>query len=237
MRMKRMAWGITGGGQHLEQSVEAVFRLSRDNHVCSFVSRAAEEVLHMYGVFERVAEISGGEYLEELILESQTGLSFPETGRFMLGRVDVLLVAPATANTVAKMAWGIADSLVTNAVAMANKSAVPVYVLPTDLEGQAQSRTPYSIDREICRQCDPCPAREGCPQGAVNQQIDLMRCDGCGTCASLCQYGAISAVSLRVKTREIDRRNLDQLRRFPGITVLDGPGDIEKIFQELAGAL
>jgi len=228
-KMKRIAWGITGGGQHLEESIEAVFSLARENHVCSFISRAAEEVLHMYGHFERVREISCGEYLEELVLESGTGFSFPESGRFMLGRFDLLLVAPATANTVAKMTWGIADSLVTNAVAMANKSDVPVYVLPTDLVGNAQSKTPYSIDREVCRRCDPCPAKEGCPRGALNLQIDLMRCDGCGICADLCRHGAISATSLRVKVREIDRMNLDQLRKLPGITVLNGPQDIYKI--------
>ena len=39
---------------------------------------------------------------------------------------------PATANTVAKIAMGIADSLVTNAVAQALKIRVPTYIFPVD---------------------------------------------------------------------------------------------------------
>ena len=39
---------------------------------------------------------------------------------------------PATANTVAKIAYGIADTLITNAVSQAMKTAVPIYIYPVD---------------------------------------------------------------------------------------------------------
>ena len=39
---------------------------------------------------------------------------------------------PATANTVAKIVVGIADTLVTNAVAQANKADIPIYIFPVD---------------------------------------------------------------------------------------------------------
>ena len=42
--------------------------------------------------------------------------SYPITGRLSLGKYDLLIVTPATANTVAKIVHGISDTLVTNAV-------------------------------------------------------------------------------------------------------------------------
>ncbi len=43
-------------------------------------------------------------------------------------------VAPATANTVAKLVHGIADTLLTNCVSMANKAGREVFILPVDRE-------------------------------------------------------------------------------------------------------
>lgn len=229
--MKRIAWGITGGGQYLAESIAAVGSLAARSTICTFVSLAGEEVLHMYGLFPQVRKISGGGYLEEIFLECDSGKSFPKTGRLMLGRFNMLIVAPATSNTVAKIAHGIADTLVTNAVSLANKASVPVYILPTDLEPSADTRTPYSVDRERCQSCDPCPAAEGCPAGAIAPvpQIDLALCDGCGKCVSLCLHGAIGPVEFRVRTREIDRINIERLRIMPGIEVLESAEDIRSL--------
>ena len=44
----------------------------------------------------------------------------------------MLIIAPATANTVAKIVRGIADTLVTNAVAQTAKGETPIYILPVD---------------------------------------------------------------------------------------------------------
>lgn len=229
--MKRIAWGITGGGQYLAQSVAAVGSLAARSTICTFVSLAGEEVLHMYGLFPQVRKISGGGYLQELFLERDSGKSYPKAGRLMLGRFDMLIVAPATSNTVAKIACGIADTLVTNAVSLANKAGVPIYILPTDLEPSSETRTPYSVDRERCQSCDPCQAAEGCPKGAFvhGPQIDLPLCDGCSMCVSLCQHGAIGPVEFRVRAREIDRMNIERLRDMHGVEVLGCPEDIRRL--------
>jgi len=59
------------------------------------------------------------------------------------GRYDFVLIAPATANTVAKIAHGIADTLVTNAAAQAMKVDVPVYIFPVDQkEGEIITKLP-----------------------------------------------------------------------------------------------
>jgi len=224
--MLSIAWGITGAGHFLAESMAAVRALSRRNRICTFVSRAGEEVLRMYGLYGQLSEISGGGYLEEIILERQEGYSSPRAGRFMVGKFDLLIVAPATGNTVAKIAYGIADSLVTNASALSNKAGVPIYVLPTDVAEAAQTRTPLSIDRELCRRCEPCPPKEECPRQAIGEQIDLKRCDGCGLCITSCEFGAIRGWALPVQTRELDRANIVKLRSIPGITVLKSPEEI-----------
>jgi dihydromethanopterin reductase (acceptor) len=224
-----IAWGITGAGHFLAESVAAVQELSQRNRICTFVSRAGEEVLRMYGLYGQLSGISGGGYLEEIILEREEGYSSPRAGRFMVGKFDLLIIAPATGNTVAKIARGIADSLVTNAAALSNKAGVPVYVLPTDIAEAAQTRTPLSIDRELCRRCEPCPPKEECPQQAIGEQIDLKSCDGCGLCVTSCEFGAIGRWALPVQTRELDRANIIKLQRIAGITVLKSPEEIYRL--------
>ena len=49
-----------------------------------------------------------------------------------MGEFDCFIIAPATANTVAKIAHGIADTLISNAAAQAMKAEVPVYIFPVD---------------------------------------------------------------------------------------------------------
>ncbi|MCQ8903552.1 MAG: dihydromethanopterin reductase (acceptor) [Methanothrix sp.] len=226
--MRRVAWGITGGGQYLAESVRAMREVAARNKVCTFVSRAGEEVLRMYGLLESLREISGGGYLEEIFMESESGRSFPMTGRLMLGRYDLLLIAPATSNTVAKIACGIADTIVTNAAALAEKADVPVIILPTDVR-EAMTRAPYAVNRDMCRACEICPPQTACPSGAISgdeiRTIDLMRCNGCGTCLPLCSSNAIDAVRMNVRRRSIDLRNIEILRER-GYMVLESPEEI-----------
>ena len=183
----------------------------------------------MYGLCDELPEISKGAYLEEIILEREEGYSSPRAGRFMMGKFDLLIIAPATANTVAKIAHGIADSLVTNAAALSSKAGVPVYVLPTDVAEAAQTKTPLSIDRALCQGCEPCLPRELCPRQAVGEQIDLKRCDGCGLCVTSCEFGAIRGWSLPVQARELDRDNIKKLRSIAGIAVLGSPEEIYRL--------
>jgi flavoprotein len=67
----------------------------------------------------------------------------------------VVVVAPCSANTAAKIALGIADSLVTNIVSQALKSCVKVVVLPTDAEPEVTGKTVSGKDVRIrCRRVD-----------------------------------------------------------------------------------
>lgn len=225
----RVAWCITGAGHFLRESFEVIKELREKNKemkVTSFVSRAAEEVIKMYGLQNDLHNISSGSYLEECFYEREQGSSFPKAGRFLLNKYDALVVTPATSNTVAKLAYGIADTLVTNAVAQAVKGNVPVYIVPVDIEGHIESRMPFFIEREICMKCELCPPMRDCPNKAVTDQIDLLKCNGCGICIKLCSYGAIRGGMTKLKVRDVDSKNVKILSELEGITILNRPLDL-----------
>jgi dihydromethanopterin reductase (acceptor) len=228
--MKNIAWGITGAGHYLSESMDAMQKVSKENRVCTFVSQAGEEVLKMYGLFSELSMVSRGEYLTEIFLESEEGNSSPKTGRFMTGAFDLLIIAPATANTVAKIANGIADSIVTNAAALSNKAGIPVYVLPTETEKGTYTRTPFIIDRMLCQHCQVCKPQGRCPNRAIHDQIDLLKCNGCGICIELCEYGAIRSKTIQIVRRELDRKNIEKLKDLPGFFLLENAEEIINLF-------
>ncbi|MCX9011890.1 MAG: dihydromethanopterin reductase (acceptor) [Candidatus Methanoperedens sp.] len=232
----RIAWAITGAGHFLRETFEVFKKLKEttpDLKVTSFVSRAGEEVIRMYGLAGELSGISPGGYLEERFFEREQGASNPKAGRFLLQKYDALVVSPATSNTAAKIAYGIADTIVTNAVAQAAKGGVPVYIVPVDIAGTIESKMPFSKDREICMDCKLCPPAESCPEQAVADQINLLRCSGCGLCVKLCSYGAIRGGMAKLKVRDVDARNVGILRELEGITVLDHPQSISRAIANL----
>jgi dihydromethanopterin reductase (acceptor) len=132
MSKKRIAWAITGAGHTLKECTELLLRYDR---VDVFLSRAAEEVLRMYKLEQRLNA-------PHLTIHREAGASAPVVGRLSGGTYCVLVIAPATSNSVAKFVFGISDTLVTNMFAQAGKARVPVLVYPTDLEPEVNSEGP-----------------------------------------------------------------------------------------------
>jgi dihydromethanopterin reductase (acceptor) len=230
----KIAWGITGAGHFLYESFDVFKKLKQkypELKVTTFLSRAGEEVVRMYGLGNMLSNISSGSYLEECFYEREQGASFPKTGRFLLQKYDALIVTPATSNTTAKIAYGIADTLVTNAVAQAVKGEVPVYIVPVDIAGKIESKMPFFIDREICMKCEPCPPASQCERHAITDQIDLLKCNGCGLCIKLCSYGAIKGGLTKLKVRGVDSKNARILRKLEGIKVFDHPQKISIVIE------
>lgn len=223
-----IAWGITGAGHFMKDAYGVMKEIKKDGHsITTFMSRAGEEVARMYGLLAATGEISDGSYLNEAYFDSSQGSSFPKIGRFNVGRYDVLVLMPATSNTVAKIVHGIADTLVTNCAAQAMKGGIPTLVVPVDWESGVTSQMPYAIDRSKCRSCDPCPPRDGCPNAAISDQIDLLKCAGCGTCVELCEFGAISGGGpVPLKVRKVDARNTRMLAEMEGVSIYPEPKDI-----------
>lgn len=225
----RIAWGFTGAGHLLQESVDALVELSKDHEVTVMISGAGEEVLKMYGLFETVKNLSGGKY-RELVLESDQRESYPMTGRFSLGTYDMLVVSPATSNTIAKIVHGIADSLVTNAVAQAGKGRVDTYIVPVDLEsGEVETVLPSKLELELCKNCETCKAAAICPNEAITPsvEINLLKCEGCGACLKACPFKAVTGGKIiTIHMREIDVENTSKLYKIDGITILSHPDEL-----------
>jgi len=232
----KLAWGITGAGHFLRESFNVFTELKikyPEAKITTFISEAADEVIKMYGLSKELRGISCGDYLEECIYEKDQGASFPKTGRFLLQKYDALIISPVTSNTAAKLAFGIADTLVTNAAAQAVKGGVPVYIVPVDIEGTIESKMPFFIDREICQTCEFCPPLHECPRLAISDQIDLLKCDGCRICVKMCSYGAIRGGAAKIKVRDVDSRNIKILHELEGFIVLDNPDKINNAIDKI----
>jgi dihydromethanopterin reductase (acceptor) len=226
----RIAWGITGAGHLLEESVEILFQLSKKHEVTVLLSKAGEEVLKMYGLFETVENLTGGKY-RELILEDDQRASFPMTGRFSLGTYEMLIVSPTTSNTIGKIVNGIADTLITNAVAQSGKGLVETYIIPVDLEsGVLQTVLPSKLELDLCQNCETCAASAACPNDAITPgvEINLLKCKGCGACQIACEFDAVTGGRLiNIHMRDIDIQNTNKLFKIDGIEVLRHPNDLK----------
>jgi len=228
----KIAWGITGAGHLLHESVNLLVELSKEHKVTVLLSGAGEEVLKMYGLFGTVINLTGGKY-RELVLEDDQRASFPMTGRFSLKTYDMLIVSPTTSNSIGKIVNGIADTLITNAVAQAGKGLVVTYIIPVDLEpGDLKTVLPSKLELDLCQNCETCSASAACPNDAINSgvEINLLKCKGCGACQAACSFGAVTGGRIiTIHMREIDIQNTAKLYDIEGIKVLSHPKDLKKI--------
>ncbi len=119
---QRLAWAITGSGHYLRESLSVLQSLKI---VDIFLSKAAAEIIKQYG-FQAQLDTSGHK-----VYQDKTASSVPVEG-FYTGKYHTLVIAPATSNTVAKMAYGFSDSLVTNLYAQAGKTRVPSIIFACD---------------------------------------------------------------------------------------------------------
>ena len=136
---KRVAWGVTGSGDKLAETVK-VMRKLRDEYEDSvviwvYLSKAGEHVAKLYLLMDDLRES-----FPRVFVEVSANVPFL-AGDLQLGKFEFLLVAPATSNTVAKIASGIGDSLLSNSAIMALKGCGKVYMMPTDIrEGTVTTR-------------------------------------------------------------------------------------------------
>ncbi|MDK2895783.1 MAG: hypothetical protein PWQ98_1910 [Moorella sp. (in: firmicutes)] len=137
--ISRIAWGITGGGHFLTPCVELLVKL---HDVDVFISRAAREVLAGYGLLERLRGCGHQLYWDR-------SASSRAVTRLYRDYYRLVVIAPATSNSIAKFVAGISDNLVTNLFAHAGKCRVPVVVLPTDTEPEINSPAPRGIRVQV----------------------------------------------------------------------------------------
>lgn len=139
MGRTRIAWGITGAGDFLPETMGVMKRVAQMEGVelTVLVSRNAEAVLKWYRLWVPLREA-----FRRVKVEKGPNQPFV-AGPLQVGYYALLLVSPATANTTAKIAHGIADTLITNCVSQAVKGRTPVYIYPVDQKaGDVQTEIP-----------------------------------------------------------------------------------------------
>jgi dihydromethanopterin reductase (acceptor) len=130
----RFAWTITGSGHGLAESLDIAATLLP--HVDLFLSRAAEEVLPLYKLDLAQLKTRFRVFRDNSASAVPVGMLYDE------GRYHTVVVAPATSNTVAKCAFGIADTLPTNMFAQAGKLGIPGIVFACDTEPVVVTKSP-----------------------------------------------------------------------------------------------
>ena len=124
----KIAWGITGAGDYLVESMESMENLRRNAgaEITVLLSKDGELVVRWYKQWDRLNAAFD-------TVRSARGPNIPfVAGPLQLGHYAFFFVSPATGNTCAKIAHGIADSLITNCVAQTVKGGTPVYIYPVD---------------------------------------------------------------------------------------------------------
>lgn len=140
-KKRKVAWGITGSGDRLAETIKVMKKIKKQYDEAAeiqvFLSKAATTVLKYYRLENELKTNFERTYAE---VDSNTPFL---AGWLQLGKYAFLLIAPATSNTVAKIAYQIADTMLTNAVSMGLKASAPIYVMPTDIaEGVTFTRLP-----------------------------------------------------------------------------------------------
>ena len=147
-KKQKVAWGISGAGDKIAEFIEAMKQVKReyeaivDIHV--FVSKAGETVLKFYNLEAKLRAS-----FERVHIETNSNTPFLAAW-LQMRRYEFLLIAPATSNTVAKIANGIGDTMLTNAAVMSLKAFVPVYIVPTDYkEGVVYTKLPNGKEMKL----------------------------------------------------------------------------------------
>jgi len=147
-KKKRVAWGITGSGDRLIEVFQAMKQIKKhyqnEIRITVYLSKAGDQVVKLYHLFKDLQEnfdkhrVEFDSNVPSLAVQLQSG------------KIELLLIAPATSNTVAKLANGIGDTLLTNSAIMALKAFVPVYVIPCDYkEGVTVTQLPNGSKMKI----------------------------------------------------------------------------------------
>ena len=126
--MIKILWGITGTGYVLQESIDLMKDLQENYGIklTVILSKEGAAVVKWYKKWLALTEV-----VEKVKVEKTPNIPF-YAGPLQLGKFDFFLCCPVSANTVAKIVHGIADTLITNCVAQAIKGGQIAYLFPSD---------------------------------------------------------------------------------------------------------
>jgi archaeoflavoprotein AfpA len=148
VKKRKVAWGISGAGDKIAEFISVMKEIQNEYadtlEIQVFVSKAADLVLKYYRLEDDLKQSFSNVRVE---LNSNA----PFLAAWMqMRKYEFLLIAPATSNTVAKIANGIGDTMLTNATIMSLKAFAPVFIAPTDYkEGTVYTKLPNGKEMKL----------------------------------------------------------------------------------------
>jgi archaeoflavoprotein AfpA len=131
-KKRKVAWGISGAGDRIAEYLQVMKEIKTQYEntveIQVFASKAGETVLKYYNLEPQV-KTAFPKYMVEMNANSPFLAAWMQMHKY-----EFLLIAPGSSNTVAKITYGIGDTMLTNAVSMSLKAFAPVYIAPVDLE-------------------------------------------------------------------------------------------------------
>ena len=126
--MFKLMWGITGTGYLLDECINLMKVLQEEFNVdiTIILTKEGMAVVKWYKKWLALTEA-----VKKVKVEKTPNIPF-YAGPLQLGKYDMFLVCPVSANSIAKIVHGIADTLITNCVAQAVKGDMDVYIFPSD---------------------------------------------------------------------------------------------------------
>ena len=148
VKKRKVAWGITGGGDKIAEFIEVMKEIQKEYadtvEIQVFLSKAADAVLKYYRLEDELRQ-----NFAKVTVEVNSNTPFLAAW-MQMRKYEFLLIAPATSNTVAKIANSIGDTMLTNATIMSLKAFVPVYIAPTDYrEGTVYTKLPNGKEMKL----------------------------------------------------------------------------------------
>jgi archaeoflavoprotein AfpA len=148
VKKRKVAWGITGAGDKIADFIKVMKEIQKEYadtvEIQVFLSKAADIVLKYYNL-----ETDLKQNFQKVSVELNSNAPFLAAW-MQMRKYEFLLIAPATSNTVAKIANSIGDTLLTNAAIMSLKAFVPVYIAPTDYkEGTVYTKLPNGKEMKL----------------------------------------------------------------------------------------
>ncbi len=130
--MFKIVFGITGTGYLLKESIDLMKELQEeyDIDLTVILTKEGAAVIKWYKQWLYLVET-----VKKVKVEKTPNIPF-YAGPLQMGDYDLFIVCPVSANSIAKIAYGIADTLITNCVAQTIKGGHSVYLLPADQDNK-----------------------------------------------------------------------------------------------------
>ena len=120
VKKRKVAWGITGAGDKIAEIVGVMKDFKKQSEdvveIEVYLSKAADTMLKFYRL-EDDLKLNFPKVMVELNANSPFLAAWMQSGKY-----EFLLIAPASSNTVAKIANSISDTMLTNAAIMSLKA-------------------------------------------------------------------------------------------------------------------